>query len=129
MCGLASYSPLCSGTTSSWVKTFRPKQTRPEGFGQPPPITEALPKTDIPQEVLPPLEQTTTPQGAPSSLNVFVKEIRVTGTTVFSPEELSEVAAPYVNQKLTTEDIEEVRQKNHALVYRERVCLLGRNHP
>ena len=89
-----------------------PPQTDPTGrFGQPPPITEALPKTDIPQEVLPPLEQTTTPQGAPSSLNVFVKEIRVTGTTVFSPEELSEVAAPYVNQKLTTEDIEEVRQK------------------
>lgn len=40
---------------------------------------------------------------------VFVREIRVTGSTVFSPEELAEVTAPYVNRELTAEDMEAVR--------------------
>ncbi len=89
-----------------------PPQTDPTGkFRQPPSITDTLPKTDIPQEVLPPLGQEITPQREPSQLNVFVKEIRVTGTTVFSPKELSEVAAPYVNRELTTEHLEELRRK------------------
>ncbi|MCI0407000.1 MAG: ShlB/FhaC/HecB family hemolysin secretion/activation protein [Acidobacteria bacterium] len=40
---------------------------------------------------------------------VFVREIRVTGSTVFSTEELAEVTAPYVNRELTAEDLEAVR--------------------
>lgn len=40
---------------------------------------------------------------------VFVREIRVTGSTVFSPVELAEVTAPYANRELTAEDLEAVR--------------------
>jgi len=40
---------------------------------------------------------------------VFVREIRVVGSTVFSPEELARVAAPYVNRELTAEDLEALR--------------------
>ncbi len=89
-----------------------PPQTDPTGkFRQPPSITDTLPKKNTPQEVLPPLQQRATPRQEPSTLNIFVKEIRVVGTTVFSPEELSEIATPYVNQELTTEDLEELRRK------------------
>ncbi len=40
---------------------------------------------------------------------VFVREIRVTGNTVFSPEELAAVTAPYANRELTAEDLEALR--------------------
>src|SRR5262249_56250400 len=44
-------------------------------------------------------------------LRVFVKEIRVVGSTIFSPEELAQVTAPYVNREVTTEDLEALRLK------------------
>jgi POTRA domain, ShlB-type/Haemolysin secretion/activation protein ShlB/FhaC/HecB len=48
------------------------------------------------------------PEPLPGEL-VFVREIRVVGSTVFSPEQLAEVTAPYVNRELTAEDLETVR--------------------
>jgi hemolysin activation/secretion protein len=44
-------------------------------------------------------------------LSVFVKEIRVTGSTVFTKEELATVTAPYTNRKVTSEDLETLRIK------------------
>jgi hemolysin activation/secretion protein len=41
--------------------------------------------------------------------SVFVKEIRVAGSTVFTREELAAVTAPYTNRKLTSEDLEALR--------------------
>ena len=41
---------------------------------------------------------------------VFVREIRITGNTVFSNETLNEVAAPFMNRALTDADIESLRQ-------------------
>jgi hemolysin activation/secretion protein len=43
-------------------------------------------------------------------LRVFVKEIRVTGSTVFSPDDLAKVTAPYTNREITSEDLESLRQ-------------------
>ena len=40
---------------------------------------------------------------------VFVREIRITGSTVFSAAELAEVTNPYVDRYLTAEDIEALR--------------------
>jgi hemolysin activation/secretion protein len=42
-------------------------------------------------------------------LRVFVREIKVTGSTVFSDEELGKITAPYVNRELTSEDLEALR--------------------
>ncbi len=42
-------------------------------------------------------------------IQVFVREIFVTGSTVFSEAELSEVTAPFKNRTLTTEDLERLR--------------------
>jgi hemolysin activation/secretion protein len=41
---------------------------------------------------------------------VFVRKIVVTGNTVFTPEELSHVTAPYENRPLNNEDLESLRR-------------------
>ena len=41
---------------------------------------------------------------------VFIREIRLTGNTAFSAEELAEVTAAYTNRYLTSEDLEALRQ-------------------
>jgi hemolysin activation/secretion protein len=40
---------------------------------------------------------------------IFVREIKVTGSTVFSPQELAQVTTPYTNREVTAEDMEELR--------------------
>jgi len=40
---------------------------------------------------------------------VFVREIRVVGSTVFSQERLAEVTSPYLNRELTDTDLESLR--------------------
>jgi hemolysin activation/secretion protein len=42
-------------------------------------------------------------------LSVFVREIRITGSTVFTPAQLAQVTASYTNRKLTSEDLEALR--------------------
>ena len=40
---------------------------------------------------------------------VFVREVKITGNTVFSEETLAEVTAPYVNRELSDTDLESLR--------------------
>ena len=97
---------------AAWGQDLPPRTDPTSRFGQPPPITEKLPKAVTPpQEVLPPLEQEKLVEPGLPPLKVFVKEIRVAGSTVFSPEELAKVVSPFVNRELTTEDLEELRRK------------------
>jgi hemolysin activation/secretion protein len=82
----------------------------------PPPL---LPEEPLPEEprpspppapILPPLPPPPTEPPEPLPLErVLVREIRVTGSTVFSAEQLAEVTAPYVNRWLTAEDLEALR--------------------
>jgi hemolysin activation/secretion protein len=78
--------------------------------GTPPlPQLEERPSQPPPGPVLPPVPppaEKTEPFALP---RVFVREIRVTGNTVFTAEELAAVTAPYANRALTAEDLEEVR--------------------
>ncbi len=86
--------------------------TDPTGrFGHPPPITDQIPKRDPSYEILPPLEPGGSPQTDSSMLKVVVKEIRLAGNTVIPEEQLTKTAAPFLNRELTTEDLEELRQK------------------
>lgn len=63
----------------------------------PPPIQIPVPK---------PPEEKVEPFPLP---RVFVRDIRITGNTVFSDEALKEVTAPYVNRELTDADLESLR--------------------
>lgn len=97
---------------SAWGQGLPPRTDPTPRFGQPPPITEKLPQAETPPlEVLPPLEQEKLAEPGIPTLKVFVREIRVVGSTVFSPEQLAELVAPFVNRELTTEDLEELRRK------------------
>ncbi len=72
----------------------------------------------LPQDFQPPKPQPGTllppaplaPKGeAVPGLRVFVREIKVTGSTVFSAEELAKLTAPYLNREVTSEDLEALR--------------------
>ena len=72
----------------------------------------------LPQDFQPPKPQPGTllppaplaPKGDPiPGLRVFVREIKVTGSTVFSADELEKLTAPYLNREVTSEDLEALR--------------------
>ncbi len=62
-----------------------------------------------PSRILPPIPPPLPERELLPRARVFVREIRVTGSTVFSPQELATVTAPYANRELTPEDLETVR--------------------
>src|SRR5215471_1379966 len=66
-----------------------PLQPYPELPPVPPPPPEERERLPVPQ--------------------VFVRQIRVTGSTVFSEQDLAAVTAPYVNRSVTSEDLEALR--------------------
>ncbi|MGB7949958.1 MAG: ShlB/FhaC/HecB family hemolysin secretion/activation protein [Candidatus Binatia bacterium] len=66
------------------------------------------PPTPAPGKLLPPAP-IPPKEGPLPKLRIFVREINVTGSTVFSAEELAEVTAPYVNREVTSEDLEALR--------------------
>jgi hemolysin activation/secretion protein len=78
--------------------------------GEPPPFQRQEPRPAPPGQILPPL-----PPPPPRPLEplpfarVFLREIRVLGSTVFSAEDLARVTAPYLNRELTAEDLEALR--------------------
>ena len=77
--------------------------------GEPPPLQHEEPRP-TPPPVLPPLPPPPRRELEPlPAERVFVREIRIVGGTVFSPQELARVAAPYVNRQVTSEDLEALR--------------------
>ena len=83
----------------------------PGRSGAPPLKKEFRPPLPPPNPVLPPLPA---PSEAESQqhlgqVRVFVHDIHVVGSTVFSEDELVAVTNPYRNRTLTTEDLEQLR--------------------
>ena len=69
---------------------------------------EPRPPPKAPPLILPPAP-VPKDKGGPPVVRAFIREIRVAGSTVFSPEELAAVTAPYQNRELTSEDLEALR--------------------
>src|SRR3989449_20449 len=93
----------------SFVAQAPPLPVPPPFPAEPPPFPGEIRPTPPPGSVLPPPPPPPPEKGAPLPLSVFVKEIRITGSTVFTPEQLTQVTAPYTNRKLTSEDLEALR--------------------
>ena len=76
-----------------------------------PPLPQQIPRPAVPpSQILPPLPAPT--PGEPPWLSggrLFVREIRIVGSTVFTAEQLAEVAAPYVGRDVSSEDLESLR--------------------
>ena len=81
--------------------------------GEPPPMRpdEPIPPRPPRQPVLPPITPPAEEGERPKlpTVQVFVKEIQVLGSTVFSTEELKAVTEPYTNRLVDSEDLEELR--------------------
>jgi len=87
-----------------------PSQVDPTGrSGQPPTLPrEFEAPAQPPGKLLPPTP--IPPQATPfPGLRVFVREIKVVGSTVFSPGDLAKVTDPYINRELTSEELETLR--------------------
>jgi hemolysin activation/secretion protein len=64
----------------------------------------------VPGRLLPPVPPPLPREpGALPQIGVFVREIRVVGSTVFTPGQLAAFTAPYTNRELTAEDLEALR--------------------
>jgi hemolysin activation/secretion protein len=75
-----------------------------------------------PQAPLIPIEPHNPPSPQPGiepGLRVFVREIDVTGVSVFSEEEISEVTQPYTHRVLTSEDLQSLRRDLTVLYIRK----------
>ncbi len=85
--------------------------TRPSG--QPPgPLKEEFQRPLPPPSPVLPIVPLTPEGGAPiqpGTVRVFVREIHVTGNSVFSEAEIADVTAPFTNRTLLTEDLERLR--------------------
>jgi hemolysin activation/secretion protein len=100
----------CASASAQVVPIAVPSQIDPTGrSGEPPPLPKQFEApTQPPAKLLPPAP--IPPQATPfPGLRVFVREIRVLGSTVFSAEELAKVTDPYKNRELTSEDLEALR--------------------
>ena len=80
--------------------------------GLPPPVQRQQPldPKESPSEVLPPIQpppEALKEHGA--VLRIYIKAIRVVGSTVLSHEEIEQITAPYENREITSDDLEDVR--------------------
>ena len=106
---------LLEGPAFAQVAPTLPPIFDPTGkSGKPPaPLKEEFkaPLTEPPSSILP--EVPTTPQKPADNrlgnIRIFVHDIHVTGSTVFSDAELAEVTAPYRNREVTSDDLERLR--------------------
>lgn len=110
---------VCSGLLMTSIAPCPPllAQDTPHSFdppgrsGAPPLNKEFRPPLPPPNPVLPPLQPPSEgdPQQQLGQLRVFVHDIHVVGSTVFSEEELATVTKPYHGRTLTTEELEQLR--------------------
>ncbi|MGE5304052.1 MAG: ShlB/FhaC/HecB family hemolysin secretion/activation protein, partial [Alphaproteobacteria bacterium] len=79
--------------------------------GEAPPLQKEEPRTTPqPGLILPPVPSAPTREERRLPVQrVFIRKIHVTGSTVFSAQELAQITAPYENRELGFEDLEAVR--------------------
>lgn len=75
----------------------------------PTPLPKELPKPEPPLPSILPPAPVPERRGPMPTVKVYVREIRVLGSTVFTPQELAQVTDPYLNREITSEDIEALR--------------------
>ena len=100
---------------------FAQEALRLQPSGQPgdkkPPLIEEKPPGPPPSLKLPP--PPSPKEKVPDTLpleSVYIRKIKVAGSTVFSEQDLTKITAPYENRELTNEDLEALR-RNLTLLY------------
>ena len=75
----------------------------------PTPLPKELPKPESPLPSILPPAPVPERRGPMPTVKVYVREILVLGSTVFTAQELGQVTDPYRNREITSEDIESLR--------------------
>ena len=76
---------------------------------RPPQLPDVPPPPRPPELDVPPPPPKAPPGESITAPRIFVKEVRFTGNSAFTAEQLSAVTAPYMNRELTAEDLEALR--------------------
>jgi hemolysin activation/secretion protein len=98
---LADTSTFAQTVIDPTGRSGQPPGPLKEEFQRPqPPPSPVLPIVPLPPEGKAP---------TPGAVRVFVHDIHVVGSTVFSDAEINEVTAPFKNRTLVTEDLERLR--------------------
>jgi len=109
---LVSVLVIVLPTVTAYAQQVLPRidPTGRSGDKRPDPLEEELPPSPPPSLKLPPPPL---PSGEGQELSfeeVFVRKVLVTGNSVFTPEELARISAPYENRFLMSEDLESLRR-------------------
>jgi hemolysin activation/secretion protein len=112
--GVALFVLLAESPAHAQILPSPFQQIDPTGrSGQPPgPLKEEFQRPQPPPSpVLPivPLPPEGEAPRQPGTVQIFVRDVMVTGNTVFSEAEINEVTAPFKNRTLVTEDLERLR--------------------
>ncbi len=103
MSTLVDTSVFAQSTIDPTGRSGQPSGPLKEEFQRPlPPPRQVLP-------ILPPALPEEEAPKQPGTVRVFVRDVRVTGNTVFSEGEIAETTAPFKNRILMTEDLERLR--------------------
>ena len=94
----------CAVSGPAFAQIQRPRQPEP-----PPELPSLEPERPSPPIQLPPLRPV--PEERLPTFRVFVREIELSGNTVFSDAELGEITAPYENREITNEELQEIQHR------------------
>lgn len=108
-------------TTFTYKLSFAQEDLRVQPSGQPgdkhPPLIEEKPPGPPPSlKFSPPPSPKEKLPGTLPLKSVFIRKIKIIGSTVFSEQDLIKITAPYENRELTNEDLETLR-RNLTLLY------------
>jgi hemolysin activation/secretion protein len=80
---------------------------------KPLPLPDFAPPPRKPSPVLPPIPLPETPdtEGLDAGLRIFIREVRVTGNTAISDEELARYTRPYTNRVVSSADLATLRDE------------------
>lgn len=102
---IISYSTSTAFAQNLGLPPGGPDRPGPDRI-QPPPLPDA--QRPAPSLVLPPVPPAPKDELS-SGVRVQVREIKLSGNTVFSDEELAQVTRPYENRVVTSEELQELR--------------------
>ena len=100
-----------AGLVVFFVSASARAQVVPPPFPTEPPLLEEKARPiPPPRSVLPPLPSPPSEKPAPlPHLRVFIREVRITGGTILTRDEVDKIVAPYLNREVTSEDLEMLR--------------------
>lgn len=112
-CLFGIIATMASLASPSWPQVPGGLPPVPQELGplppKPPQLPPAPPPPRAPELEIPAPQPKAPPGAGVAAPTIFIRDIRLTGNTAFTSEQLAEVTAPYTNRDVTAEDLEALR--------------------